>query len=195
MQGDVPLGAGLSSSAAVEMATARALRRGGQSRSESRQNGQARSAGGEQMGRRELRHHGSAYLGRRPGEPRAADRLPLAGDPAGAVSAGHGRGGARHFNPPRPGRFGLQPAAAQCEAAAKFFGVSVLRDVTMEQFREAGPHLDDVTRRRALHVIGENDRTVQAAEAMRRGDAVETGRLMNESHRSLATISKCRAMP
>ena len=40
-------------------------------------------------------------------------------------------------------------------------------------------------RRRAVHVIGENDRTVQAAAAMRRGDAVETGRLMNESHRSL----------
>ena len=34
-------------------------------------------------------------------------------------------------------------------------------------------------------MIGENERTVQAAEAMRRGDAVETGRLMNESHRSL----------
>ena len=34
-------------------------------------------------------------------------------------------------------------------------------------------------------MIGENDRTVQAAAAMRRGDAVELGRLMNESHRSL----------
>ena len=82
---------------------------------------------------------------------------------------------------------------SQCEAAAKFFGVSVLRDVTMESEDrgipscsiKAGDGLDDVTRRRALHVIGENDRTVRAAEAMRRGDAVETGRLMNESHRSL----------
>jgi galactokinase len=74
---------------------------------------------------------------------------------------------------------------SQCEAAAKFFGVSVLRDVTMKQFQQKAGRLDDVTRRRALHVIGENDRTVQAAAAMRRGDAVETGRLMNESHRSL----------
>jgi galactokinase len=74
---------------------------------------------------------------------------------------------------------------SQCEAAAKFFGVTVLRDVTMEQFQKKAGQLDDVTRRRALHVIGENDRTVQAAAAMRRGDAVETGRLMNESHRSL----------
>lgn len=74
---------------------------------------------------------------------------------------------------------------SQCEAAAQFFGVPALRDVTMEQFHSRAAELDDVTRRRARHIISENDRTVEAAEAMRRGDAVRLGILMNASHDSL----------
>ncbi|MFO7323963.1 MAG: galactokinase [Chloroflexota bacterium] len=73
----------------------------------------------------------------------------------------------------------------QCEAAARHFGVKALRDVTPEMFAEREHELDDVTRRRARHVITENARTLAAAEAMRRGDAVELGRLMNESHVSM----------
>jgi galactokinase len=74
---------------------------------------------------------------------------------------------------------------AQCEAAARFFQVKALRDVTEEQFARQAEKLDPITRRRARHVISENQRTVQAAEAMRRGDAPGLGRLMNESHESL----------
>ena len=74
---------------------------------------------------------------------------------------------------------------SQCEAAAKFFQVKALRDVTMEQFQRMAPALDPITQKRARHVIGENERTVKAAEAMRRGDAVELGRLMDQSHESL----------
>jgi galactokinase len=74
---------------------------------------------------------------------------------------------------------------SQCEAAARFFGVAALRDVTIDQFHRTADGLDSVTRRRALHVITENDRTLQAADAMRRGDAVELGRLLGEGHRSL----------
>jgi galactokinase len=73
----------------------------------------------------------------------------------------------------------------QCEAAARFFGVPALRDVSMEQFEARAGELDQVTLRRARHVITENARTLEAAEAMRRGDAVELGRLMNASHSSL----------
>jgi galactokinase len=73
----------------------------------------------------------------------------------------------------------------QCEEAARFFSVTALRDVTMEQFHSRAAELDEVTRRRARHIISENDRTVQAAEAMRRGDAVTLGLLMNASHDSL----------
>lgn len=74
---------------------------------------------------------------------------------------------------------------AQCEAAARFFGVPALRDVTVEMFQAGANGLDDVTRRRARHVITENDRTLRAAEAMRRGDAAEMGRLMDASHVSM----------
>ncbi len=74
---------------------------------------------------------------------------------------------------------------SQCEAAARFFGVTALRDVTMEEFHSRAAELDEMTRRRARHVISENDRTVEAAEAMRRGDAVRLGVLMNASHDSL----------
>jgi galactokinase len=74
---------------------------------------------------------------------------------------------------------------AQCEAAARYFGVPALRDVSYEQFQARAAGLDDVTRRRAHHVITENDRTLQAATAMGRGDAVEMGRLMDDSHTSM----------
>jgi galactokinase len=73
----------------------------------------------------------------------------------------------------------------QCEAAARFFGIPALRDVSVAQFQAQADQLDDVTRRRARHVVTENRRTVQATEAMRRGDAAEMGRLMNASHASL----------
>jgi galactokinase len=74
---------------------------------------------------------------------------------------------------------------SQCEAAAKHFGVTALRDVSVEQFEARADELDEETRRRARHVITENDRTVKAAEAMQAGDAVELGRLMDASHESL----------
>lgn len=73
----------------------------------------------------------------------------------------------------------------QCEEAAQHFGVAALRDVTLSQFRGEGSALDEVTRRRARHVITENERTLQAAEAMRSGDSERFGSLMDASHRSL----------
>jgi galactokinase len=74
---------------------------------------------------------------------------------------------------------------AQCEEAARFFHVAALRDVSLEQFEAKCHGLDEVTRRRAHHVIAENARTLRAAEAMRRGDAVELGRVMDAGHASL----------
>jgi galactokinase len=73
----------------------------------------------------------------------------------------------------------------QCEAAARFFGVPALRDVSLAEFNRRAGGLDDPARKRARHVIGENERTVEAAAAMRRGDAVGVGRLMGQSHDSL----------
>jgi galactokinase len=74
---------------------------------------------------------------------------------------------------------------AQCEAAARFFGVPLLRDVSLADFQDRGGPLPELTRRRARHVIAENERTVQAAQAMRQHDAVRLGQLMNDSHTSL----------
>jgi galactokinase len=74
---------------------------------------------------------------------------------------------------------------AQCEAAARFFGVKALREVSVEQFEAQAAGLEAVTRCRARHVITENDRTLRAAAAMQRGDAAELGELMRQSHRSL----------
>ncbi len=74
---------------------------------------------------------------------------------------------------------------AQCEAAARFFGAKALRDVTIEQLEAARAQLDPVTYRRARHVITENGRVLQACDAMRTGDAVSLGRLLNEGHVSL----------
>jgi galactokinase len=73
----------------------------------------------------------------------------------------------------------------QCETAAKFFGVKALRDVSVAHFNATDGKLDALTRKRARHVVTENARTLQAADAMRRGDAKLLGTLMNESHESL----------
>ena len=74
---------------------------------------------------------------------------------------------------------------AQCEAAAISFGVRALRDVTPEMFAERAHTLDDVVRRRARHVITENARVLAAAEALRAGNLVRVGELMVASHASL----------
>jgi galactokinase len=76
---------------------------------------------------------------------------------------------------------------SQCEEAAKFFGVKALRDVTLKEFEARKNELSPMTYKRAKHVISENERTTQAAEAMKKGDAVLLGKLMNESHESLNT--------
>ena len=59
---------------------------------------------------------------------------------------------------------------------------TALRDATLDQLSAVA---DDTDRRRARHVITENARTLEAADAMRRGDVQRLGRLMSESHRSL----------
>jgi galactokinase len=74
---------------------------------------------------------------------------------------------------------------ACCEAAAAAFAVPALRDVDMARFERESHRLDATTARRARHVISENERTLAAAEAMRRGEVRALGRLMNESHDSL----------
>jgi galactokinase len=74
---------------------------------------------------------------------------------------------------------------AQCEVAARHFGAVALRDVSVTQLETAQPDLDALTYRRARHVITENERVLQACDAMRAGDALALGRLLDASHVSL----------
>lgn len=80
----------------------------------------------------------------------------------------------------------------ECEEAAAFFakrrpGVKALRDVSPEELREAEGKLDPTVFRRARHVVTENDRTLKAVDALQKGDMEAFGELMNASHESLRT--------
>ncbi len=80
----------------------------------------------------------------------------------------------------------------QCETAVAHFrktdpSVRALRDVTMERLESAKGELDEMVYRRARHVIGENARTVEAAQALSNRHYERTGELMVQSHRSLQT--------
>ncbi|CAI0703526.1 Galactokinase [Serratia entomophila] len=73
----------------------------------------------------------------------------------------------------------------QCEEAARFFGVKALRDVSLDLFSSIQHQLDPIVARRARHVITENDRTLAAADALAAGDMALMGRLMAGSHASM----------
>ena len=73
----------------------------------------------------------------------------------------------------------------QCELAARTLGVPLLRDATLAGLRAHEGALDPVVFRRARHVITEDLRTEQAAGTARAGDAVALGRLIDLSHASL----------
>ncbi len=64
-------------------------------------------------------------------------------------------------------------------------GVSALRDVTFAQLIRHADAMPELIFRRARHVVGEIDRTLRAAAALEAGDLKECGRLMYLSHESL----------
>jgi galactokinase len=73
----------------------------------------------------------------------------------------------------------------QCETAAKMLGVPSLRDATAKVLESTKGKMDEVVYRRARHVIGEIERTVHAAEGVRASNWTTVGQLMYASHRSL----------
>jgi galactokinase len=80
---------------------------------------------------------------------------------------------------------GYNDRRASCERAAQYFAVTHLRDVTVEQLQEAESELDALTFRRARHVITENQRVLHAVQAMKAGDTTALAPLINGSHASL----------
>ncbi len=185
IRGDVPVGAGLSSSAAIEVATALALL----------------AMAGKQAGRAEIalicQRAENNFVGARCGimdqfiacNGRAGHALKLdcrslqfelLPIPAGVsivvcnTMVRHAIAGGE-YNKRR----------AQCEAAARTLGAHVLRDVSLADFHRQQHELSQIERKRARHVITENARVAEFAEALRTGDTAQIGRLMAESHRSL----------
>jgi len=183
--GDVPIGAGLSSSAALELAAARAFA----------------TVCAMPWDAREMALLGqraeNAWVGVNCG---IMDQMISAAGEAGHALLIDCRSLEARAVPLPPGtavvvldtatRRGLVDSAynerrAMCEAAARFFGVPALRDVSRADFEAREGAMEPVMRSRARHVVTENDRTLRAAEALEAGDAPLVGRLMNEGHASL----------
>ncbi len=73
----------------------------------------------------------------------------------------------------------------QCEEAASKLGLKALRDISLEQLREHKSLLSEVVYRRAHHIVSENERTLNAADALEQADYATLSRLMAESHVSM----------
>ena len=73
----------------------------------------------------------------------------------------------------------------QCETGARFFQQPALRDVTLNEFNKVAHELDPIVAKRVRHVLTENARTVEAASALAKGDLKRMGELMAESHASM----------
>jgi galactokinase len=82
---------------------------------------------------------------------------------------------------------------AECEEAVRRLAqvmpeIHSLRDVALEQLARHRGALSEMTYKRALHVVTENARVLDAAEALRTGDIERFGKRMAESHRSLRDL-------
>jgi galactokinase len=182
--GDVPLGAGLSSSAAIEVATALALD----------------ALFGLGVGRKDLavlcRKAENDFVGLQSGimdqyasllckegaallidcRSLEAELVPLDLQGAGLTllvcdtRVAHASG-----------ETGYNVRRAECERAAEALGVEALRDARREDLEG----LSGVELKRARHIVSENGRVLEAVEALRGGDLDRFGALMYESHRSM----------
>ena len=185
LAGDVPIGAGLSSSAALEMAAARAfalvggldwdastMARLGQ-RAENEWVGVNCGIMDQMISAAGVAGHALLIDCR----SLAVRPAPLPGNTVVVVMDTSTRRGlvGSAYNKRR----------TQCEAAASFFGVTALRDVSPADFAGLSGRLNEPILRRARHVITENERTLNAYQAMVDNDAACLGRLMNASHESM----------
>jgi len=181
---DVPLGAGLSSSAALEVALLRAIRATfGLDLDDTRLALLGQRAENEFVGARcgimdqmaaSLAEAGTAlFLDTRSLEvrgvplPRVADLVVIHSGVSHAISGGD-------YNTRR----------AECEAAARLLGVSQLRDLSLADLRRLA-ELPEPLGRRARHVVTEDARVLDAVAALDANDMATLGRLFGESHMSM----------
>ncbi|MFN2475244.1 MAG: galactokinase [Chthoniobacterales bacterium] len=182
--GDVPAGAGLSSSAALEVATAGLLMKLNDLQIEPLEVAKlCQRAENEFVGVRSgLLDQATSVLGR-------ADHLVYLDFTSIEVQtipfpAGFAlvivESGAKHSL--LAGQYNAR--REECAAAAKALGVASLREVTPVALEAARASLDPLLYRRAAHIVGENDRVWRAVAALKSGDAAAVGELMDASHES-----------
>jgi galactokinase len=90
---------------------------------------------------------------------------------------------------------------AECEQGVLILsgfcpGIKALRDVTSEQLAAHADVLPPVIYKRCRHIVEENARVLETVEAFRSGDLAQVGRLMHASHRSLRDLYEvsCREL-
>jgi galactokinase len=73
----------------------------------------------------------------------------------------------------------------QCEKAASLLGIQALRDISLKDLVQRLPELPELVARRAIHVVSENERTLKAAEALKNRDISMLSKCMAASHNSM----------
>ena len=184
LSSNVPLGAGLSSSAALEVAVLRAIRAAfGLELDDTRLALLGQRAENDFVGARcgimdqmaaSLAQAGTALFVdtrslefRRLPLPRSADVVVIDSGVSHALTGGD-------YNARR----------AECEAAAQALGVAQLRDVSVANLRQL-KSLPEPLRRRARHVVTEDQRVLDAVDAIVADNVTALGRLFNASHTSM----------
>nr|WP_205864355.1 galactokinase [Planosporangium mesophilum] len=185
---DVPVGAGLSSSAAIECAVMAALvDLAGASVPDQKLVRLAQRAENEYVGAPTGIMDQSASTLSRAGHALFLDcrtldveHIPFDVAAAGlAVLVVNTNAPHRHVD----GEYANRRAA--CEAAARVLGVAALRDVSAAALPGALARLDEVSARRVRHVVTENQRVLDTVDLLRAGDIAGIGPLMTASHESM----------
>lgn len=83
----------------------------------------------------------------------------------------------------------------QCERAAATCGVSSLRDVSLQQFQVKRKAMEPLVAKRAQHVLEENERTLLTAAALQNNDVDQLSQLMAASHLSMRNLFEITVPP
>ncbi|MGD0783439.1 MAG: galactokinase family protein [Candidatus Aminicenantales bacterium] len=163
--GDIPIGSGLSSSAALDIAAALAFA----------------AFHGLAPDKLDL-----ARIGQKAEHEYAGVNCGLLDQ----ISSLFGRAYGLVFTDFRSLRVETVPRRRRCEQAAAYFArvlgprVKTLRDVSWADLERHRGALDPAVWNRAAHPVGEDERVLKGVELLRKGDAAAFGRLMFESHKS-----------